>query len=233
MTCRAVREAVSALLDGEEAPLPADDVERHLEGCPGCRRWYADAMEFTRFIRVTSADDVPDLTGVILAAADPRAPRRRRAAWRAWRTGLVVVATAQVLFGVAHFGRGAGEATHAAHEVGAWDLALAAGFVVVAARPARAWGMVPLVGAVVATLMAGSVIDLAGGQAVPLREATHLIEVAGLVLVWLVARGTGPGRGVPAAGGGGLGGDQPEFGAAARAQPASRSSTGGVAGRVA
>lgn len=233
MTCEAVREALSAELDGEDAPLRGDVVERHLESCAPCRRWLADARVFTRSVRVTLAQDVPDLTGAILAAARARAPRRRRAGARAWRTGLVVVAAAQVLLGVAHLARGGGDATHAVREVGAWDLALAVGFLVVAARPARAWGMVPLVAAVVATLGAGSVIDLAAGEAVPLREVTHLFEVAGLLLVWLLARRSGPEWGSPAVGHGGPGDDHLEAPASGNSRPVRRSSAGGAAGRVA
>lgn len=233
MRCETVREAVSALLDGEEAPLSAGVVERHLEGCAGCRRWQAEAVRLTRTIRVTVAEDVPDLTGAILSAADVGTPQRPGAARRAWRAGLVVVAIAQLLLGATDFAGAGSEATHAVREVGSWDVALAVGFLVVAAWPARAWGMVPLVAAVVASLAAGSVIDLLAGDAVPLREVTHGFEVAGLVLVWLLARSGGPEQRAPASAGRGLGGDEPGDRAPDAAQPASRPSAGGVAGRVA
>lgn len=151
-----------------------------------------------RSVRVTPAEAIPDLTGPILAAAaarraavslPPAGTGRRR-----WRVALALVALAQLIVAVPAllFGVGAGAPTHLAHELGSWDLALAVGFLFAAWRPARAWGMLPLVAALVACLLATTGIDMAEGRAGLLRESTHALDLAGLGLLWALARGGRP-----------------------------------------
>jgi predicted anti-sigma-YlaC factor YlaD len=86
------------------------------------------------------------------------------------------------------FGDDAGAPVHVAHELGSWDMALSVGFLFAAVRPARAWGMVPLVTALVASLLLTSGLDVSEGQAAVWREAAHSLEIAGLALLWLLAR---------------------------------------------
>jgi predicted anti-sigma-YlaC factor YlaD len=77
---------------------------------------------------------------------------------------------------------------HLAHELTAWDMGLAAGFLVVAWRPARAWGMLPLVGVLVAAMVVTSGFDLVWGHALLGRETVHALALAGLGCVWALAR---------------------------------------------
>jgi hypothetical protein len=77
---------------------------------------------------------------------------------------------------------------HLAHELTGWDMGLAAGFLVVAWRPARAWGMLPLVAVLVAAMVVTSGVDLASGHALLGREAVHVLALAGLGCVWALAR---------------------------------------------
>jgi hypothetical protein len=67
-----------------------------------------------------------------------------------------------------------------------------------AARPARAWGMLPLVAALVACLLATSVLDVSARNA-GFGETTHALELAGLGFLWLLARPMHSGHGARSA----------------------------------
>ena len=88
------------------------------------------------------------------------------------------------------FGHGVGMviSAHAAHEAAAWNVALGAAFVTMAARPRRASAVLPAVGVFVGVLAALSVEDLADGAVAVGRLASHLDIVAGLVLGYALAR---------------------------------------------
>lgn len=80
MTCRRCRDAVSAMLDGEQ--LPEDDfvIRNHLPRCAACRAAADRAREITLLARSwraadASPDPLPDLTAALLAAAAERGDR--------------------------------------------------------------------------------------------------------------------------------------------------------------
>ena len=95
-----------------------------------------------------------------------------------------MLVTATVLL----WGDGGDTPAHLLHELGAWDIALAVGFLFAAWRPARAWGMLPLVGALVASLMLMTAFDIAEGNAAATAEAAHALELVGLAVLWRLAR---------------------------------------------
>ena len=105
------------------------------------------------------------------------------------RLGLVAVAIAQLALAVPSliYGTDEGAPIHIAHEVGAWDLALAIGFLFAAWRPLRAVGLLPFVAALSAGLLLTAVIDVVHGRAVALTETTHLLELFGTLLLWMLA----------------------------------------------
>lgn len=187
--CDAVREAVSAAIDGEDTGLPGSEVRRHLDACDGCQRFAAALPGVDRQVAVaSSAAPVPDLTASILVAlADDRAAvvgrRQRELRVLVALTGIVQLAIAlPVLIGLG------GTAVHTGRDLGAFEFALGAGLLIAAWQPRRAPGVLPIaaVVAVVATL--GGVIDLAAGRVTVLAELTHLSEVVGVVALWALTR---------------------------------------------
>ena len=137
--------------------------------------------------RLTRLDirPVPDIADDIAAAVvlPVRRVLRRRSLLR---MGLLIVGLAQLAVGVpALTGRSIGMAmaAHAAHETAAWNLALAAAFVAVAAVPRRAAGLIPLLGTFLVVLGALSVHDYADGAVTADRLATHVAALAGLILL--------------------------------------------------
>jgi predicted anti-sigma-YlaC factor YlaD len=85
-------------------------------------------------------------------------------------------------------GVGMAMAVHTAHEAAAWNLALAAGFVVAAVVPRRAAGLVPLLAVFLVVLTVLSVRDLLDGAVPAARVLTHLAALAGLLLLVAVDR---------------------------------------------
>lgn len=84
-------------------------------------------------------------------------------------------------------------AVHAARELSAFDVALSVGLLVVVWQPERAWGLLRVVAALGLVMGGTAVSDTVWGNTSSLGEAQHLLELAGVVLVWPVARGAGHG----------------------------------------
>ncbi|MGH9227288.1 MAG: zf-HC2 domain-containing protein [Acidimicrobiales bacterium] len=193
MRCTRFREAISARIDGEDPGLPPGEIDAHLTGCPDCRSW-ARAATSPALSALASHGDPVALAPALLAQLVPPAPAPEPArpgliSTVEWRVVLAVIGLAQVALawpGV--FLDGGHASIHLAHELTGWDMGLAAGFLVVAWRPARAWGMLPLVVVLVAAIVVTSGVDLASGHALLGREVVHALALAGLGCLWALAR---------------------------------------------
>ena len=98
MQCVRVREAISARLDGEDAPLTEAEVTAHVGVCPACHEFADRAGAFHRMVRVTAAEAVPDLASPILAAVGAR--RLDPPEETALRWSLVLIAFLQLVVAV-------------------------------------------------------------------------------------------------------------------------------------
>jgi predicted anti-sigma-YlaC factor YlaD len=192
MLCETAREAISAALDGEPAPVPDDDLRDHLASCRQCREWQAAAVALTRRARMRPAPAVDDLAPAIVAAAEAdglvgRTAAGRRDTWR--RLGLVLVALGQLALAVPVLVLGHDHAApmHVAHELGSLDVALAVGMLAAVRRPQLATGMLPLVGVAATLLLATAIGDLATAATGPLDELPHLLDAIGFGLLWSLA----------------------------------------------
>jgi predicted anti-sigma-YlaC factor YlaD len=188
MECDRAREAISARIDGEDPGVPDGALEAHLAGCEACRGWQQRAHVMTRRARLGGTFLDRDLTGRVLAAIPPAPSRRRlrlalRAALVAAALGQLAVTVPLLILGHDH-----DAGTHAAHELGSFDLALAIAFAVGAIRPALSAGLAWTCGIAAAGLAGTAIADLIGGQTFGADEAQHLIAVAGAVLLLWQAR---------------------------------------------
>jgi len=203
MRCEDCRDAISARMDGEDPGVDAGAIDRHVEGCAACRAFSERTAQVTRLARVRPAEDVPDVLPGLLAALDAGesrpAPRRtwRALARDAVRAALAVLAVGQLALAlsgiVAAAGAGPAELAgasmaHLSHETAAWNLALGVAFAWAASGARRAGGLVPVIGAFVALLVALSTMDLLAGHVEAGRLAGHVPVVVGLVLLLLHAR---------------------------------------------
>jgi predicted anti-sigma-YlaC factor YlaD len=195
MPCPPFREAVSARLDGEPLGMSVTELDEHLAACRGCASWASDAAMVTRRARLAPAPAVPDLTASVLGALPRELPgaaaaARARLADSALRLALVAVGVAQgaLAWPVLTSGTGAMSApVHMAHETGAWNLAVAAAFLAVAAGPRLAVGALPFLGSFTALLVPVTLADLAAGHVQIERAVAHLLLLTGVALVSAVA----------------------------------------------
>ena len=184
LRCDEIREACSAALDGEPTEISRSDIDRHLRRCRQCRDFAITAEHLT----VTALrEDMPDLAPRVVATA-----RANGAVMPLWlspvRVALVLVALTQLGLAVPAllWGTDEGAPIHIAHEAGVWDVALAVGFLFAAWRPLRAVGMLPFVATLTVGLLLTAAIDLVNGHAIALTETTHLLELAGTALLWIL-----------------------------------------------
>ncbi|MCU1667668.1 MAG: conserved rane protein of unknown function [Blastococcus sp.] len=195
MHCPLFREAISARLDGEPLGMSPRALDDHLVDCAACAAWADAAARATRRARLAAAPPVPDLTVAVLGALPRQLPgmaaaARTRLLGTALRLALLAVGVAQaaVAWPVLVSGAGAMSAPmHMAHETGAWNLAVAAAFLAVAAGPRLAAGALPFLGSFVALLAPVTLADLAAGRVQVDRAVAHLLLLAGTALVATVA----------------------------------------------
>jgi predicted anti-sigma-YlaC factor YlaD len=202
-------------------------VEAHLTTCATCRTFVDRAAHVTRLARIRPADPVPDVLPGLLAALDsssiterPTATRTRddgrssvrerafdgvRLALGAVGVGQLVLAVNGIVVGtdLGHDVQVAGTSmAHFAHESSAWNLALGVAFLWVAGTTSRRTsGLVPMIGAFVALLVALSVPDMVTGRVHPDRLTGHTLVIAGLVLLMLHRRLSRGGGGASTASG--------------------------------
>lgn len=196
MDCDAYRLDVSARLDGEPTVVPTDELDAHSHSCAACRAYEAGATALAPRLAPLAASTTPSRSAELLGAM---AEARRTAGRRldVVRLALVVVAGIQLglalpglLFGDAGAGMSAHHVGHVTRHLGAWDVALAVGFVVAAVQPVRALGLLPMATALAACMAVAAVLDVAGGATTLFGESMHALQLAGLVLLWALSRVT-------------------------------------------
>lgn len=222
MRCEVVRETLSALLDGEQQDLPAQQVDAHLASCRSCRRWLvgaaAQARRFTTIDIDADSRDGPDLAAQILAAAGVTsvtggiAVGSRWSSWGYRRLALIAVGVFQVAMALAQIvgvdfgmvsahGHGAATGAHLLHESTAWLLALGGAMIAAGIWPGVAAGVAAIAGVFALALTGYVAIDAYHGQVTAARIASHLPVLIGLVFALLVARHRAGGFGSRAADG--------------------------------
>jgi predicted anti-sigma-YlaC factor YlaD len=186
-TCAQWQDAVSARLDGEDPGIPAGALDAHLATCARCRSFAARIDPLDRLVHA-SAHDVPDRSADILSAV--RGNRRARpgatpGADLVPRVALGLVGVLQLVASLPYLWSLTD--AHAARDLAAFQLALAIGFLVAAARPATATGLLPTAVALVAVLAVVVAGDITAGRVAAGAETIHLPEVVGVALLWLLA----------------------------------------------
>ncbi len=193
MRCHDCRTAISARLDGEDPGRPLAVVERHLGECDDCRSFAVKAESLHRSVRLGPAGPMPDLTPAILHAIGREtggresAPRKRNLGLRIC-LALIGVLQIAVALPALVLGDDAGLPVHTARHIGSFTAALAVGFLFVAWRPERATGLLPVATALVAFVIGTTVVDVVSGQTAAFSESSHVTEVVGLLVTWLLTR---------------------------------------------
>lgn len=190
-TCEPFRDALSAMADGEVAPVGEHALQAHLDACAHCTAFAAATGDLSRRLRVAPAEPVPDLTAAILTAVDTPDLARARTRFAQLRGLLVLVGVTQLVLAVPTLLAAGSLATHVTREVGVFEVALGVGFLVAAWRPARAGGLLPVAAVVAGLVTVTSLGDVVAGTTALVQETAHLLEVVGTGLLWALDRRRG------------------------------------------
>ncbi len=191
MECSQAQAWISARIDGEAVEQP-DLLAKHMETCPVCPEFEGASHRLKRTMAFRPVRSEPiDLAPLVLARVG--VPNLGRGEWRRTLLGaagltLLLLAIPGVLFGSTMLGAELGSTDHSGRHLGAFSAALAFGFVYAAWRPERAIGLVPLTSALGALILLTGVIDMARGNSTGLAEASHLLELTGVALIWAMSR---------------------------------------------
>lgn len=187
MDCTRAQELISASLDGVGVDRVA--LDRHMNGCPSCTAWRERAHQLRRAGLSTVADDAwrgsPSL---------PLPPGFRRNWWL--RTGLTSTGILLVVsnaVGVLDPAR-TDSALHLSRHQSSFGVALGLAFLFVAWRADRAYGMVPFAATFSIAIGATAAVDLVRGDSSLSLESLHFIELAGLIMLWVLGWSMGPRR---------------------------------------
>ncbi len=197
MTCETCRSALSARIDGEPPGTPESELDGHLTDCAECRHWAISAERLTRRLRVVAAEAIPDLSAaVVTTLLQVRQQRRWSRRLATLRIALTVVALAQAALTLSTGIAGGVFDTplHVDRETSAWNLALAGGLLAVAWQTRRAAGVLPLLATAVVTIFGFEALDLARNHTGLATLLPHLLLVAALALVAMLARMSPPGN---------------------------------------
>lgn len=187
MTCNFSRELISARIDGEIGQADEAHLDAHLQDCAACGVYQQDAFALRRSLRMRAVEPLSASTpdpGQQVGLVDSL----RGVA--ALRGALFVIGATLVLLNVQAIVATDGTVTaHLNRHDGVFGTALGIGMLVVAARPQRAIGLVPLTSAIAVLMIIVATADLLTGNANLLAEAIHVVEFAGLLCLWFLSGG--------------------------------------------
>lgn len=193
--CDQIREALSARLDGEKAPVDPATLEAHLSDCRDCDEWLVKVEEVTSAVRAHGLE-APDLTAPILAAvhaetavrAETHDTTQRK---KTMRLALGLTALMQLAMAIPML-LGLGVIAHTSREAASFDIAVAVGFAFAAWRPDLARAFVPVAFVLAGCLILTSVFDIVEGAARFAHEVGHIAALAQAALLWGLSRDSGP-----------------------------------------
>jgi len=201
MQCERCREALSALLDGEDPGLEPSLIDGHLTSCVACRTYERRLADLHRMTRVRQAEPVPDLATGIVAQLEPASAGPSRTdpgsanphdpvlGWL--RSGLTFVGVLIVILSAALLVSNSVE--NPAH-LAAWDLAFGGALLFAAWQPDRARGLLPMALLLVGSMTAASLIEINDGHPATHGLVFHAAELVGVLLLALLARYRRPSR---------------------------------------
>lgn len=172
-------DLVSAAADGELDDTAAELAFRHARGCASCS---------------TALDTAVPLAPHLVATPAPLDPARLANSERRWLgahwarrllliAGLVVVAASIPAY---VGGDGLTPDSHAARHLASWQIGFGVGLVVAATISRMSSALLSLAITFATLTIVARVIDVAGGQHGPWISSVHLVELIGVLLLWLL-----------------------------------------------
>jgi predicted anti-sigma-YlaC factor YlaD len=184
--CEAARVAISSSADGE-AVVGRDALSDHVATCPDCQGYErAVASLQPPAVRAVTAPSTA-FSDRVLGALEPDRSTSTESKFLRIALGIVgILAFIQAMPELFASGSGANE--HMSRHLGVFTAALAVGFIYTALRPRRVGGLLPVAAVISVGLVVTAVIDVTAGHTPIAGETTHILEIVGLVIMWLLTR---------------------------------------------
>lgn len=147
-----------------------------------------DVTVTARRASLTDVGGVPDVSARVMELLEP--DRSTSTTSKVVRIALGGIGIAQFVLAVPMFVFGEHDdlMPHAARHFGSFSIALGAGMLYTALRPRRVGAFLPFVGVLTVAFAIAAIVDVAQRRTPLGGEAQHLVELTGLVLLWIVAR---------------------------------------------
>ena len=193
--CETARLAISSSADGETI-AEREALSHHVETCSPCRAYEQRVHQMRpRPVHAVSAPSSA-FSERVLEALEP--DRSTSAESRFLRVALGIVGVLALIQSLPDlFAAGSGTNEHMARHLGVFTAALAVGFIYTALRPRRVGGLLPVAAVISIGLVVTAVIDVTAGHTPIAGETTHVLEIVGLVVMWLLTRFERPRREPP------------------------------------
>lgn len=182
MDCNESHELISANLDAEASTAETELLTAHLDTCSPCLNLQSQLLSIHRALRIREAVPTPDFAPALMLSKP--APRLGHGEWIRYLLGLI--ASTSLLVGLPTF-FASGPAGHNNRHLGAFTLAMSVGLLFAAVKPKHAAGLLPMTAALALTMTVGAVIDLGQGQRTLFAESQHVLDLAGLSLLWVLS----------------------------------------------
>lgn len=174
-------ERTSASLDGELPEAELALVETHVAQCAAC----SNASTAAKWIAASVPDDDP------VEFRRDRLSRSQRA-WLhpGWTRALLFAAAAAIVAEAVPTyvnGRHFGPEAHFARHLATWQIGFGVGMIVAATMSRLTYAMLALASTLATLTITASLLDISMGHSALLAESVHLIEIAGVLLLWRVA----------------------------------------------
>jgi predicted anti-sigma-YlaC factor YlaD len=184
--CETARLAISSSADGETV-ADRDALSDHVATCPDCQGYERAIADLAPPPVHAVAAPPTALSDRVLSALEPDRSTSPESKFLRIALGIVgVLAFIQAMPEL--FASGSGTNEHMSRHLGVFTAALAVGFVYTALRPRRVGGLLPVAAVISVGLVVTAVIDVTAGHTPIAGETTHILEIVGLVIMWLLTR---------------------------------------------
>jgi len=180
--CTQAIEILSADLDGEADLTEVSAATAHAARCVPCRSLRREMQMLDATLRGDPAPPSPDFAPRIVDATRRSAKVRRLVA----RVALFVVGLLLLADVVPQILATSGPA-HMEHHLAVWGLTYAVALLTIALRPSLSRVVRPIATLFATSMLLIAVIDIIRGETPMLAETHHLLEVAGVALIWVIS----------------------------------------------
>ena len=182
MQCSQAMEVFSADLDGEAALTEVAAAMGHASTCLPCRQNRHEMASLHRMLQDRPHPIAPDFAQTAVAESRRSLQIRRGVA----RLLLAVVAIFLFFAVIPQILATSGDA-HMEHHLAVWGVTYALVLMTVAIKPALSRLVRPIATIFGVSMLVIAVIDIIRGETPMLAETHHLLELAGVVLIWVLS----------------------------------------------